>query len=74
MSDPENIDVDLYGTKEEAVQAAIDSSEDGDNIVLCRGQWSGCTAGRMEACEFCARIPWRPGLTAAEALAAARVN
>ncbi|AWN47135.1 hypothetical protein DK419_13110 [Methylobacterium terrae] len=68
MSAPENIDVDLYATKQEAVQAAIDACEDGDNIVVCRGNWSTCASGRMEACEFCARVRWAPGLTADEVL------
>lgn len=72
MSDSENIDTDLFATREEAVQAAIDSSQEGDNIVICRGEWASCPAGRMESCEFCARIPWAPGLTASDALSRAK--
>ncbi|MDN3622600.1 hypothetical protein [Methylobacterium isbiliense] len=74
MSAAENIDADLYATKEEAVQAAINACEAGDNVVICRGTWADCAVGRMEACEFCARIPWVPGLTAADAMMRARAN
>lgn len=74
MSAAENIDVDLHATKAEAVQAAIDACEAGDSVVICRGTWADCAAGRMEACEFCARIPWVPGLTATEALMRARTS
>lgn len=68
----ENIDVDQHDTKEDAIQAAIDISEIGDGIVICRGDWSNCPDG--EICEFCARIVVTPGLTASAALAMARKN
>lgn len=74
MSEPENIDVDLYGSRAEAIQAALDSSEAGDTIVVCRGEWTSCAAVRGEACEFCARVPWRIGLTAAEVMTLASVS
>lgn len=68
----ENIDVDQYETKEDAIQAAIDTSEIGDGIVICRGEWTECPDG--ETCEFCARIVVTAGLTARQALAMARKN
>lgn len=74
MSKPENIDVDLYGSRAEAIQAALDSSEAGDTIVVCRGEWTGCAVVRAETCEFCARVPWRIGLTAAEVMTLASLS
>lgn len=74
MAGAENIDTDLYATQAEAVQAAIDMCEPGERVVICRGNWGSCPSGDMEACEFCARVPWRPGLTAADVLAAAKSN
>lgn len=66
----ENIDTDEYLSKEDAIQAAIDTSEIGDRVVICRGEWNDCGDG--EICEFCARITVTPGLTASAALAMAR--
>lgn len=66
----ENIDVDTYASKEEAIQAAIDTSEYGDRIIICRGDWSECADG--EVCDFCARIVVTPGLDASQALSLAR--
>jgi tRNA G26 N,N-dimethylase Trm1 len=71
MSEAENIDVDLYGSCAEAVQAAIDTAVSGDTIVVCRGEWRTCTAGKQDACEFCARVPYRVGITAEEILSLA---
>ena len=74
MSEPENIDVDLYDSRAEAIQAALDSSEAGDTIVVCRGDWTSCAAARAETCEFCARVPWRVGLTTAEVMTLASAS
>lgn len=66
------MDADLYDTKEEAIQAAIDMAEIGAKIVMCRGDWISCQD--METCQMCLRITVVEGLTAEQALAMARAS
>jgi len=63
---------DLYNTREEAVQAAIELAEIGDTLVLCRGDWISCQD--METCQMCVRITVTDGLTADKALAMAKAS
>jgi hypothetical protein len=70
----ENIDTDDFPTQEAAIQSALETLQPGERIVVCRGDWATCTMGRESGCEFCARVPYRPGLTAADVMAAARGN
>ena len=66
----ENIDVDLYEDREDAIQAALDTSETGDKIIICRGDWATCPEG--EICPMCARVVVTEGMTARDALDAAK--
>lgn len=66
----ENIDTDLYDSKADAIQAALDTSDIGDTLIICRGDWAKCADGQI--CPMCARVTVTEDMTADDALAAAR--
>lgn len=72
VASSENIDVDLYDDREDAVQAALDGSDIGGRIIICRGNWASCPNG--EVCPMCARVTVVEGMTARDALALATAH
>lgn len=69
----EYVDVDLYEDREDAVQAALDKAKLGDKVIICRGDWGKCPADG-EICPMCARVVVTEGMTARDALAAAKAH
>lgn len=57
---------ELFGTKEDAIQSAIEWADIGDVIHICRGEPAECPDG--ETCPMCARVVVTVGMTALDAL------
>lgn len=65
-----SFDPGLYDTPEEAVEAILEQSVEGNVINVCRGNWQTCPDG--EVCAMCARVTVVEGMTARDVFAQAK--
>lgn len=65
-----NLDVDLYDTREDALQAVLDGADPGDCITICRGDWEVCSTGAV--CPMCARVKIREDMSVEDVIGASQ--